>query len=291
MPRALPTDGGARLLRIGLAVTLVALVVCAVRVLSPRGGDPVRVPGAGIAADVRAAAAFGQAHGLRTAVAVLDLRTGAFYGGGSYERAFGAASVVKVLIATKLLATGRMHGRTATLATAMIERSDDDAAEALWPRAGGPGLEPWIERHYAVPDLGGPNLRPGYWGNTHITAHGMVRLYGRILRDPEVAPWLLDRLHHYDRIAADGTDQRFGIATAASDAAIKQGWGRHSADDTDDATVNTTGYVDGDRYAVAILTEGAGDTHAYSRAQGEVVSEIARMVLPGGRIDAPPTVG
>lgn len=67
--------------------------------------------------------------------------------------------------------------------------------------------------------------KPGVWGNTHITAAGMVRLYRAVAADPAVGPWLLAAMHHTDRIATDGTDQRFGIPSAAGDAAVKQGWG------------------------------------------------------------------
>jgi len=57
-------------------------------------------------------------------------------------------------------------------------------------------------------------------------------------------------MRHASRIAKDGTDQFFGIPRI-SGAAVKQGWptvGRQPAD----AIVNTTGFVDHDRYAVAI---------------------------------------
>jgi hypothetical protein len=171
----------------------------------------------------------------------------------------------------------------------MIERSDDDAVRTLWPQAGGPAVLQWVADHYGIPGLGTANSKSGVWGNTHITAAGMVRLYRAIAADPVVGPWLLDAMHHATRIAADGTDQFFGLPSATSGAAVKQGWGALSADDPDDAIVNTTGYVGGDRYAVAILGQGIGDragTNAagYSARVAAVVTRMALLVLPRGRV-------
>jgi hypothetical protein len=232
---------------------------------------------------VAAAEAYARAHGVRAGVAVLDLRTGA-YAGANDDALFGTGSVVKVMIAARLLAGGQLHGETEALAYQMITRSDDDAANQLWPLAGGPELIDWIAAHYDIPYLGTPNSHPGYWGNTHVTARGLVQLYRAIAADPHVGPWLLDAMQHAQRVAADGTDQFFGIPSATHDFAIKQGWGSRSADDWDDAVVNSTGYVGGGRYAVAILTEGhdnnAGDdSRGYNAEQADVVSAMARIML------------
>ena len=239
------------------------------------------------ASNVVAAANYAKAHGVRTGIAVLDRKTNQFYGGGDYDGLFGSASVMKVLVATRLLATGKMTGSTETTATEMIERSDDDAVRILWPQAGGPGVLPWVADHYDIDGLGTPNTRPGVWGNTHITAAGMVRLYRAIAADPVVGPWLLDAMHHVSRIAADGTDQSFGLPMAAPKAAIKQGWGVRSADEPGKAIVNSTGYVEDDRYAVAILGEGAGtgtDAAGYNARVAAVVTHVARLLLPHGTV-------
>jgi hypothetical protein len=55
-------------------------------------------------------------------------------------------------------------------------------------------------------------------------------------------------------------------------------------DDSPDAVFNSTGYVDGDRYAVAILTDGSPET--YGQPISSVVTEQAQALMPGGRLDA-----
>jgi len=83
---------------------------------------------------------YARAHGVKAAVAVLDLKTGKFYGAGNYNSVYGSASVAKLFVATKLLLTGQMHGSIARTAYKMITRSDDDAMNALLPLAGGPSV-------------------------------------------------------------------------------------------------------------------------------------------------------
>jgi hypothetical protein len=115
----------------------------------------------------------------------------------------------------------------------------------------------------------------------------MVYLYRAILADPATAKWLYGAMQAAQKIAADGTDQFFGVAAATRNFAIKQGWGTASADDRDDSIVNSTGYVDGGRYAIAILTEGHHnnddtDSRGYNATQANVVTALARIVIRVG---------
>ncbi len=230
---------------------------------------------------VPAAASIGSHAGLRAGVAVLDTVTGAAYSAGD-TGLFGTASVVKVMIAAYLLDNGKMTGGTAALAYSMITRSDDDAANVLWGEAGAAGLEPWIQAHYDVPDLGSANGIPGRWGNTHVTAAGLAELYAKLKADPMVWPWLGNAMHHIQPIAKDGTEQGgFGIPAVVSAAAVKQGWADGSADDPDDAVINTTGFVDNDRYIVVVLTEGhhnnsGDDSRGFNGAEAAVVTSMVR---------------
>jgi hypothetical protein len=289
--------------RIAVVGVAVAALVAAVAACPNTGGAgpqlKVSVPASPKqhppSADLAAAASYGEAHRVRTAIAVLDLKKGRFCGAGDYAGLFGAASVAKVLIAVKLLATGQMTGRNATLARAMIERSDDAAVAALWPLVGGAEVVTWVASHYRIPYLGTPTNQPGVWGNTHITALGMVYLYRAIANDPEVGPWLIDAMRRATPVAADGTHQFFGIPSAATTTgfAVKQGWGERSADAPGSAVINTTGYVNGDRYAVAILAEGIGyaastDDRGYNAALAKVVTRVAELVMPGGRARCKP---
>jgi hypothetical protein len=229
------------------------------------------------------ASTVGEHGGLRVGLAVLDTESGTCVTAGDTDGEFATASVVKVMIAAYLLQTGQMTGDTAQLAYSMITRSDDDAADQLWGLAGGARLEPWIEKTYDLPGLGSANSIPGRWGNTHVTASGLARLYAQLKADVLVWPWLGDAMHHMARTAMDGTDQSFGIPSVVSGAAVKQGWAGGSADDPHDAVVNSTGYVNDDRYVVVVLSEGhnntsADDTRGFNRAQAAIVTDMARLL-------------
>jgi len=173
----------------------------------------------------------------------------------------------------------------------MITRSDDDAANALWYTVGGPYVINRVIARYKLPFLGSPNSRPGYWGNTHITAKGMVYLYKAIKSDPVVGPWMINAMAHAKKYGKDGTMQFFGIPQATKQFAIKQGWGRSSSDVPDDEILNSTGYVDSGRYAVALLTEGdhndySSDHTGYNVVQGNVLDEMAKIIMPKGSVGA-----
>ena len=235
---------------------------------------------ADLVSDVQAAAHVATDQGYRTGVAALDLRTGKYLSGGEDTAPFASESVAKVLIATQLLATGQMTGATEATAYEMITQSDDDAANALYGLAGGDDVINLVAARYDIPFLGTPPDLAGWWGNTEITAKGMVYLYAAIARDPTVGPWLMNAMAHTTKYGADGTYQYFGIPSATTGAAIKQGWGT-DGDDSPNAVFNSTGYVDADRYAVAILTDGSPWT--YGEAISSVVTQQARALMPGGR--------
>jgi hypothetical protein len=218
-------------------------------------------------------------------IAVYDTKTKKLYGSGSYKSTFASESVIKVMIATRLIRQGRMHGSTAKRAYKMITQSDDAIASALYGSVGGDGLINWVKRAYKVPDLGSPPHRAGWWGNTHITAGGLVKLYAKLKQDRRVGPWLLDAMHHARRYGSDGTYQFFGLPSATTHAAVKQGWGIDYDDWSRSADFNTTGFVNGDRYAVAILARGPSRT--YGRAIGDALTQAARRLLPGGRFPDP----
>ena len=91
---------------------------------------------------------------------------------------------------------------------------------------------------------------------------------------------------HPSPTAADGTAQLFGLAAAAPDAAIKQGWG-HDGVGGGQAVANSTGYVAGGRFAVAILTEGPPSSYLAGIA-AEVSAQA--QALMAGVLPAPPPV-
>jgi hypothetical protein len=234
---------------------------------------------------LKSAAAYGPAHGYKVGIAVYDTKTNKVYGSGSYKSTFASESVIKAMIATRLLLQGRMHGTTAKRAYKMITRSDDAIASSFYGSVGGDGLINWIKRHYHVPDLGSPPHRAGWWGNTHITAIGLVKFYAKVKKDRRVGPWLLNAMHHATKYGSDGTYQYFGIPSATKGFAVKQGWGIDYDDWSRSADFNTTGFVNGDRYAVAILARGR--SRSYGKWIGNTLTQTARRLLPGGRFPDP----
>ena len=112
------------------ARTVAAVVAMTAAVATAVG--PAQVASAVTRTDVVAAAVrYAHERGFEIAVGVYDRQTGRYYGGGDDYGLFASESVVKVLIAARLVASGQMHGATATLARRMITHSDNAAATAL----------------------------------------------------------------------------------------------------------------------------------------------------------------
>jgi hypothetical protein len=237
-----------------------------------------------LASAATATAALATSQGYRTGIGVLDLQTGQYTGAAEDTQWFASESVIKVMIAARLLATDQMTGSTETTAYEMITQSNDDDANALYGLAGGADVLPWAASYFHITDLGAPPGNPAWWGSTEITAKGLVYLYAAIAKDPGIGPWLMNAMAHTTKYGADGTDQFFGIPSATTGAAVKQGWGDDGLD-TPNAVFNSTGYVDHDRYAVAILTDGAPSS--YGTAISAVVTAEAQRLMPNGTIDDP----
>jgi hypothetical protein len=266
-----------------LAGTLLATSLLVVAIRAPHATADTR------ASVIQQAGRYGPAHGYKVAVSVFDTKTGHIYNAGAYDKTFASESIVKAMIATRLLVQGRMHGTTADRAYRMITRSDDAIASSFYGSVGGDSLINWVKRRYDVPGLGWPPRRPGWWGNTHITSRGLVRFYAKVEKDRKVGPWLLNAMHHARKYGSDGTYQFFGLPSATSGAAIKQGWGDDYDDWSRSADFNTTGFVNNDRYAVAILARGPIST--YGSAIGTMLTRTARLLLPGGHFPDPvPTI-
>lgn len=230
------------------------------------------------------AVAYAKAHGnYRVGMAVFDTQTGKLYGAGLDRKKFATESVVKAFIAARLLATGTMTPIRKTIAYKMITQSDDASGTALYGAAGGDGLVAWIEKHYGIDDVGSSPTRAGWWGNTHITAVGMVRFYAAVKHDPAVWPWLSDAMHHAKSHGSDGTYQFFGLKQADDDAAIKQGWGQDDDDWRASSDFNSTGFLDDDRYAVAILLK--GPRWQYHTGSPAMVTSVARKIVSEGHVD------
>ena len=266
-------------LRTAAVVALLAASFVTVVLVAPKAKAVTR------SSAISAAAAYGPSHGgYHVGIAVYDTWEHRIYGGGDSDGIFASESVVKVMIANRLLVQGRMHGSTARRAWKMITRSDDAIASSFYGSVGGDGLIHWIKRRYHVKNLGRRPSRAGWWGNTHITPRGLVRYYARMKHDRRVAPWLLNAMHHAKPYGSDGTYQFFGIPQATHGFALKQGWG-NDIDWCCTADFNTTGFVNQNRYAIAILARGPSST--YGGPIGRMLSQTAKLLLPGGHFPDP----
>ncbi len=224
--------------------------------------------------------AYGHQRGYHVGIAVLDTRTGRTYSAGYHAGTFASESVVKVMIATRVYLQGRLHGRTAQRMYTMITRSDDQIASSTYGSVGGDHLITYIKKRFHLPKLGSEPRRAGWWGNTHITPDGMVALYAKLKAMPSFGRWLLNAMHHATKHGSDGFYQWFGLKSANSSAAIKQGWGTDYDNWSAGADENTTGFVNGDRYAIAILARGPART--YGSPIGSMLTATAKRLLPGG---------
>jgi phage baseplate assembly protein gpV len=231
-----------------------------------------------VAGNAGSAVSYAHGHGYRSSIGVLDTQTGAFWGAGDYNSAYASESVMKVFIATRLLLTNQMSGWNQTTAYKMITQSDDASANALYGRAGGDSVITWVKQALNIPNLGAPPLRSGWWGGTQINAYGMSLFYKAVRARPTIWNWLGNAMHHATTNGSDGTYQFFGIPSATSSAAIKQGWGGDNA--AGQPAFNSTGVVNGDRYAVVILTQGG----TYGAPISGMVTTEAKLLMPGGKI-------
>ncbi|WP_431992880.1 serine hydrolase [Streptomyces albogriseolus] len=214
--------------------------------------------------------------GPRVSAAALDPASGETYASG--EGLFVTASVVKADILAALLLTARDAGRDLTaaergLAEAMIVRSDNDAATALWQVVG------------RAAGLDAANARLGLtrtvadvrWGLTRTTAVDRVTLLRRIFT-PDAVLDEVSRAYVRELMERVVPEQAWGVPALADPGtrwAVKNGWLPRDA--TGLWVVNSTGCVTaaGRAYAVAVLSDG----HA-SMAEGVArVEEAAREAV------------
>lgn len=197
--------------------------------------------------------------------AVFDRRSATMLISHNAGQQVAAMSVVKLLIALDVLASGNWavpDEQTQQELHDMIADSNDEIADELWIAGGGPSI---VTRMATLLGLAGtqPPDDPGEWGDTRTTPQDLVSVY-RYITDqlPEPArTLLLNALRDTPRIAADGFDQYFGIPSAMPGTpwAIKQGWGTSGSQ----AVMNSTGLVGTDlRYVVVVLAVAPASSYA-----------------------------
>jgi Beta-lactamase enzyme family len=196
----------------------------------------------------------------RAAVGVADTVTGltATYGG---RTAFDTASIVKVEILAALLLNDDRDGIALdpdgqSLASQMIEVSDNDAASTLWDVIGGPAGVVAADRELGLrhtePDPG------GYWGLTATTVTDQLRLLADLTTSSSP---LRAGSRHYELSLLRHVDpgQEWGVSAAADPGtrpAVKDGWLPVGPEGW--WTVNSIGVISHSRHKllIAVLCDG-----------------------------------
>ncbi|MBM7772373.1 D-alanyl-D-alanine carboxypeptidase [Actinokineospora baliensis] len=188
------------------------------------------------------------------------------------DRQFRSASLVKLLIAIDVLASGA-DAATRKRITTMLSRSDDDIASALWVRQGGAELVTRTARRLGLRATEPPGI-VGRWGDVLLTARDVALVYEYVLTLED--PLIVDALAAASPKAADGFDQYFGIPDGLSaEWAVKQGW----SNSTNDIVLHSTGLVGPHwRYIVVLLTEHPLRTRWTTAANS--VTAAARVLDP-----------
>ena len=241
-----------------------------------------------LARDIQAAR-----HGRASTVAVRVDDPGAGLGcslNGSLH--FDSASVVKVTILGALLrkAQDRHRHLTATEAArarAMITRSDNAAASALWAELGHNYLQHFLNLARMTRTYLGPD---GYWGLTQITASDQVLLL-RLLFSANPVLNTASRDYALALMAGVVPSQRWGVAAGAPTrltAHIKNGWLPRA---THQWRIHSIGIFTGSGggYSIVVLTQD-DPTMAYGIATIEAIARaIHRDLNPRTTSVVPPS--
>jgi Beta-lactamase enzyme family len=243
---------------------------------------------AGIGRDIRAAR---RGRVSAVAVAVDDAGLGLTCWVNRFWRV-DSASVVKVTILGALLRKAEDQHRhlTATEAAwarAMITRSDNDAASALWAELGRGYLRHFLDaaamRHTSL----GPG---GYWGLTQVTANDQVVLL-RLLLNPNAVIDVAWRAYALSLMAHVIPSQRWGVpagAPASLTAHIKNGWPPRA---THGWRVHSIGCFTGrgGGYSIVVLTQdnpamayGVDTIQAIARTIDHDLNPEAAPAVPAG---------
>ena len=157
--------------------------------------------------------------------------TAAAAGNAAADRPFPTASMVKLFVAESVLQRARagvlaLRPDDPALLQEMIRSSNDPAASTLWVRYGGGQMVVDVARRYGLTGTA-PPVRPGQWGETTTTARDLARFLALLptVAHPDDAAAIIRWMQAATPLAADGSDQRFGVfGTAPPETAVKQGW-------------------------------------------------------------------
>ena len=189
---------------------------------------------------------------------------------------FDSASVVKVTILGALLREALDQHRhltdtEAALARAMITRSDNDAASALWAELGHRRLQHFLDLARMRQTILGPD---GAWGLTQITAHDEVLLLRLLLTKNRVLD-TTSRDYALNLMAHVIGSQRWGVPVGAPTSLtthVKNGWLPLATHGWRIHSIGCfTGHGGG--YSIVVLTQD-NPTMAYGIATIEAVARV-----------------
>ena len=197
----------------------------------------------------------------QTTAAAYDYVAGKWYFFNNGAHRFDA-SIAKADILETLLhrSRGALNSYQKSLATRMIEYSDNTAADALWIQINkGAGLTAYNQKagltHTVTDSLAGESM---YWGLTRTEAVDQVQLLRRLaqpnsLLSDSSRSYQLYLMRHVTACQRWGVP--YGVPSTAS-VAVKNGW-LDVHDWYHNWEINTIGYVHGNgkRYLVAILSQ------------------------------------
>ena len=214
-------------------------------------------------------------------VAVEDVRSGGSYGFNA-DYASQNASMVKVMITLMAQRRARSDGGTLStenveLATRMITRSDNDAAEVLWAYGGGPDAYQRLADELGMSHTRRETGRDD-WSWTWTTPSDQVLLLKRLTEGGTEAFTDSEGAFVYDLMGRVQDDQAWGVGAPRSGSVqvhLKNGWVQFKSTDGLWA-VNSMGTVAGDGrdYRLAVMTR--FPEFAVGR---ETTSEIGRQVF------------
>jgi beta-lactamase class A len=227
---------------------------------APRRLAAAAVPGAGAAFPFAAALqSYVASRSGRVSAAVFDATTGATYSYNAGTKHM-TASIVKVAILGTLLRQAQDAHRALTstersVATLMIQQSDNNAATTLWNQVGqGPGVKLFMNL------VGMPSTTPGtdgLWGLTSTNAPDQVRLV-RTVAYPNAVLSDASRAYVESLMRSVTPSQKWGVSAglaAGTTVALKNGW----LPRTDGWVINSIGHVRGGTYDYVIAVLQSGD--------------------------------
>ncbi|MGZ3680207.1 MAG: serine hydrolase, partial [Ktedonobacterales bacterium] len=226
--------------------------------------------------------AYLQQQGRNTGATVYDLTRGQYYTYNA-DTQFIMASSAKVPIMLTLLAMVEQQQRQPTgdemnLLTAMIENSDNDAAQALFDEIGGAGP---MDAFMSKAGIDGFAANPDGWGYSTIAPLAMVRLL-TLLHDGKVLNSAQDRQLAINLMENVESDQQVGVgdtAPAHATVALKDGW----VQDPDGLwAVNTSGIVTvgGETYIISAYTQRQNALDASQDMLRHVCAAVAQSLAP-----------